>query len=122
VINVIFCALCIIFLGTFEQDLQSSTLLAVPELYRQGQRNEGFNLWKYAYWNFMALSDAVIVYFVVQQAYGLAQVDSVAVDTSDLFAFGQLAFAVCVVVINTKLLFVLFPPSSIAPSHSDFDR
>jgi len=73
VINVIFCALCIIFLGMFEQDLQASTLLAVPELYRRGQHNGSFNLKKYAWWNFMALVDAFIIYYFVHLAYGLAQ-------------------------------------------------
>lgn len=104
VINVIFCALCIIFLGMFEQDLQANTLLAVPELYRQGQHNEGFNLKKYAWWNFMALADAVIIYYFVHLAYGMALFNDVFVDSSDLFAFGQLGFAICIVVINSKLL------------------
>ncbi|CZT10991.1 related to P-type ATPase [Rhynchosporium agropyri] len=104
VINVIFCALCIIFLGMFEQDLQASTLLAVPELYRRGQHNGAFNLWKYAWWNFMAVTDAVIIYYFVVLAYGMAKFNDVFVDSSDIFAFGQLSFAICVVVINTKLL------------------
>ncbi|KAH9209254.1 hypothetical protein DL95DRAFT_310326 [Leptodontidium sp. 2 PMI_412] len=106
VINVIFCALCIIFLGMFEQDLQASTLLAVPELYRRGQHNGAFNMWKYAWWNFMALTDAVVIYYFVNLSYGMAKFNDVFVDSSDLFAFGQLAFAICVVVINTKLLFL----------------
>ncbi|KAH7372069.1 hypothetical protein BKA64DRAFT_610154 [Cadophora sp. MPI-SDFR-AT-0126] len=106
VINVIFCALCIIFLGMFEQDLQASTLLAVPELYRRGQVNGAFNLRKYAWWNFMAATDAVVIYYFVDLSYGLAKFNDVFVDSSDLFAFGQLAFAICVVVINTKLLFL----------------
>ncbi|PVH69897.1 phospholipid-translocating P-type ATPase [Cadophora sp. DSE1049] len=104
VINVIFCALCIIFLGMFEQDLQASTLLAVPELYRRGQVNGAFNLRKYAWWNFMAATDAVVIYYFVDLSYGMAKFNDVFVDSSDLFAFGQLAFAICVVVINTKLL------------------
>ncbi|KAL2062033.1 hypothetical protein VTL71DRAFT_6299 [Oculimacula yallundae] len=106
VINVIFCALCIIFLGIFEQDLQASTLLAVPELYRRGQHNGAFNLWKYAGYNFMAITDAVIIYYFVVLAYGIAKFNDVFVDSSDIFAFGQLAFAICVVVINTKLMFL----------------
>jgi phospholipid-translocating ATPase len=104
VISVIFCALCIIFLGMFEQDLEANTLLAVPELYMQGQRNEGFNLRKYAWWNFMALTDAVIIYYFVYLAYGIALFNDVFIDSDDLFAFGQLAFAICIVVINSKLL------------------
>ena len=110
VINVIFCALCIIFLGMFEQDLEAHTLLAVPELYMQGQRNSGLNLWKYAWWNFMALTEAIIIYYVVYLAYGIAEFNDIVVDSDDLFAFGQLNFAVCVVVINSKLLYVASLP------------
>ncbi|KAK2625352.1 hypothetical protein QTJ16_005721 [Diplocarpon rosae] len=104
VINVIFVALCIIFLGTFEQDLQAATLLAVPELYRRGQHNGAFNLLKYFWWNFMALTDAVIIFYFVYLAYGMAKFNDVFTDSSDIFAYGQLSFAVCVIVINTKLL------------------
>ncbi|KAI6714559.1 hypothetical protein B2J93_2415 [Marssonina coronariae] len=104
VINVIFVALSIIFLGTFEQDLRASTLLAVPELYRRGQHNGAFNLPKYFCWNFMALADAVIIFYFVTLAYGLAKFNDVFTDSSDIFAYGQLSFAVCVIVINTKLL------------------
>lgn len=127
VINVIFCALCIIFLGMFEQDLQASTLLAVPELYRRGQVNGAFNLRKYAWWNFMAATDAVVIYYFVNLSYGMAKFNDVFVDSSDIFAFGQLAFAICVVVINTKLLYVpsfpltplLSPPPQIQDKHAN---
>ncbi|PBP16064.1 aminophospholipid-translocating ATPase [Diplocarpon rosae] len=86
VINVIFVALCIIFLGTFEQDLQAATLLAVPELYRRGQHNGAFNLLKYFWWNFMALTDAVIIFYFVYLAYGMAKFNDVFTDSSDIFA------------------------------------
>ena len=114
VINVIFCALCIIFLGIFEQDLHASTLLTVPELYRHGQRNGSFNLRICAWQSFMAVTDALIIFYFVQQFYGLSPFPDVFVDSSDIFAFGQLAFAISIIVINIKLLFV-FPilPSSL---------
>jgi magnesium-transporting ATPase (P-type) len=52
--NTLFTSLPVIFLGVFERDLRASTLLAVPELYTLGQRNECFNFRKYFWWMFMA--------------------------------------------------------------------
>ena len=63
--NTLFTSLPVIFLGIFEQDLSATTLLAVPELYAQGQRNAAFNFQKYIWWMFMAVSEAVVVYFLM---------------------------------------------------------
>lgn len=52
--NTLFTSLPVIFLGIFEQDIRASTLLAVPELYTHGQRNEAFSIKKYFWWMFMA--------------------------------------------------------------------
>ncbi|KAH8806263.1 putative phospholipid-transporting ATPase [Hyaloscypha sp. PMI_1271] len=65
VFNTLFTSLPVIFLGIFEQDLNASTLLAVPELYIQGQRNEGFNIRKYIGWMFMAASESMIIFFTM---------------------------------------------------------
>ncbi|KAE9373441.1 putative phospholipid-transporting ATPase [Stipitochalara longipes BDJ] len=65
VFNTLFTSLPVIFLGIFEQDLNASTLLAVPELYTQGQRNEGFNIKKYIGWMFMASSESMIIFFTI---------------------------------------------------------
>ncbi|KAH6680728.1 putative phospholipid-transporting ATPase [Halenospora varia] len=65
VFNTLFTSLPVIFLGIFDQDLEKSTLLAVPELYVQGQRNEGFNIKKYLSWMFMAASGCMIIFFTI---------------------------------------------------------
>ncbi|KAJ3197914.1 hypothetical protein HDU67_003625, partial [Dinochytrium kinnereticum] len=41
--NVLFTSLPVVVVGIFEKDLNRSTLMAVPELYRYGQENQGFN-------------------------------------------------------------------------------
>ncbi|KAJ3203329.1 hypothetical protein HDU82_006675 [Entophlyctis luteolus] len=41
--NVLFTSLPVMIVGVFEKDLNRSTLMAVPELYRYGQMNRGFN-------------------------------------------------------------------------------
>ncbi|KAH6724008.1 putative phospholipid-transporting ATPase [Leptodontidium sp. MPI-SDFR-AT-0119] len=65
VFNTLFTSLAVILLGIFEQDLNASTLLAVPELYVSGQRNASFNFKVYIAWMFMATSESVIIYFLI---------------------------------------------------------
>jgi len=100
--NTLFTSLPVIFLGIFEQDLSATTLLAVPELYAQGQRNAAFNFKKYLWWMFMAVSEAIVVFFLM---YGLYAQD-IAERYNGLFAMGDLAFSCIVIIINTKLLLV----------------
>jgi phospholipid-translocating ATPase len=101
VFNTLFTSLCVIFLGIFEQDLNASTLLAVPELYTQGQRNLGFNIKKYLAWMFLAASEAVIIYFCM---YGLFGGVPTFTEDDSLLSMGQLCFSAAVVFINTKML------------------
>jgi phospholipid-translocating ATPase len=49
IFNILFTSLPVMIIGIFEKDLEASTLLAVPELYRtMGQKNCGFNFWIYS--------------------------------------------------------------------------
>jgi phospholipid-translocating ATPase len=100
VFNTLFTSLAVILLGIFEQDLNASTLLAVPELYVSGQRNASFNFKLYITWMFMATADSVIIYFLMFGLFGQA------IFTRDdgLLAMGTLAFSASVIFINTKLL------------------
>lgn len=100
VFNTLFTSLAVILLGMFEQDLHAETLLAVPELYTFGQRNKAFNFRKYIGWTIVAVIEAVLIY------YGTWGVFSHILAKSDntLFAMGDLAFTVCVLFINIKLL------------------
>jgi phospholipid-translocating ATPase len=98
--NTLFTSLPVIFLGIFEHDLSAATLLAVPELYTQGQRNAAFNYTKFFYWMFIATLEAVIIFFLMQGLYATSAADK----DVGLFAMGDLAFSCCVIIINTKLL------------------
>ncbi|GAM82430.1 hypothetical protein ANO11243_004100 [Dothideomycetidae sp. 11243] len=97
--NTAFTSLCVIFLGIFEKDLSAATLIAVPELYTKGQRNEGFNFRIYLSWVFMAASESMIIFFVMYGLYGTAQFTNFA----DLYSSGDLAFTTCIILINIKL-------------------
>lgn len=100
VFNTLFTSLPVIFLGVFEQDLNASTLLAVPELYTMGQRNEGFNVKKYIAWMFMAVSGSMIIYFTMFGLFG----EALFTRDDNLLSMGTLAFTAAVIFINTKLL------------------
>ena len=86
--------------GIFEQDLSAATLLAVPELYSYGQESRGFNMKKYCLWTIMAACESQIIYFMVYGLYGIVPIAG----DQGIFAIGDLAFSVCVVFINVKLL------------------
>lgn len=98
--NTLFTSLPVIFLGILEQDLSAATLLAVPELYSQGQRGEAFNIRKYFGWMFMATLEALLVYFMVVSLFSWPGLTG----DNGIFAMGDLSFGICVVIINTKLL------------------
>ncbi|KAK2843912.1 hypothetical protein FQN49_005950, partial [Arthroderma sp. PD_2] len=100
--NTLFTSLPVIFLGTFEKDLAASTLLAVPELYTKGQRNEGFNIRVYLGWATVAACESMLVYFVMMRLFG----DAIYTADNGIFAMGLLTYSVCVIVINLKLQFL----------------
>lgn len=101
--NTLFTALPVMIPGIFEQDLPAETLLAIPELYAYGQKNQGFNMRKYWWWMLMGVCEGLGIYFLIYALYGIHEMGD-----QGLFALGDLAFSVCVVFINVKLLYV-FP-------------
>ncbi|KAK5136971.1 hypothetical protein LTR08_001478 [Meristemomyces frigidus] len=97
--NTLFTSLVVIFLGIFEQDLRASTLIAVPELYAKGQQSKGLNFKIYLGWMFMAVSEAVIVFYSMYGLYGTA----LFAEDQSLHPMGDMAFTACVIIIATKL-------------------
>lgn len=102
VFNTLFTSLSVIIIGIFEQDLSATTLLAVPELYIQGQRDEGFNIRKYISWMIMAISESIIIFFTMFGIFGCA----IFTRDDNLLSMGTLSFTVSLIFINTKLLYV----------------
>lgn len=100
VFNSLLTSLAVILLGICEQDLDALTLLAIPELYSYGQTNQAFNFKKYIAWMFMAVSDAMIIYFTM---WGLFRQFTFE-DNQDLMSIGTLCLAACVIHINIKCL------------------
>ena len=100
--NTLFTSLCVIFMGIFEKDLKAETLLAIPELYTFGQRNEGFNLKEYLRWVFMASSEAIIIFWLMVGLFG----NAIFTDDNALFGMGVVSFTASIIVINTKMQFI----------------
>ena len=97
--NTLFTSLPVIFLGIFEKDLLPATLIAAPELYTRGQRGDGFNFRIFIAWMFMAVCEAMVVYFTMFGLFG----NVVFTRDNSLFAMGDLTYTVCVIVIVPKL-------------------
>ncbi|KAJ3240658.1 hypothetical protein HDU81_003242 [Chytriomyces hyalinus] len=68
--NVLFTSLPVMVVGMFEKDLNRSTLLAVPELYRYGQENKGFNFRVQIRWLLQGMFHAVISVLIPALFYG----------------------------------------------------
>ncbi|KAE9369759.1 phospholipid-translocating P-type ATPase [Stipitochalara longipes BDJ] len=102
--NILFTSLPVMLPGIFEQDLSAETLLAVPELYGYGQQNKGFDMWKYTWWMLMAALESQLIWWMTYSLFGVVPIT----DDQSLFAIGNLAFSVCVIFINVKLLILQF--------------
>jgi len=100
VLNTLFTSLCVLVMGIFEQDLSADTLLALPELYRYGQRNMGLNIYSCLAWMLGAAGEGILVWFICWAAYGRTAF----VSDNGLFALGDLAFSLGIVWTNVKLL------------------
>ena len=100
VLNTLFTSLCVIVPGMFEQDLKAETLLAVPELYAYGQRNQALNILTYLRWMVMGTIEGMLVWFVVWSLYGKYN----EMGDNGTFAIGDLCFSLAIMWTNIKLL------------------
>lgn len=86
----------------FEQDLRPDTLLAVPELYTYGQKNQGLNIKLYLAWMVHATVCGLAVWFITWASYGVWNT----MGDNGLFALGDLSFTLGIVWTNWKLLVI----------------
>lgn len=99
--NTLFTSLPVLVLGIFDKDLSATTLLAVPELYTKGQQNGAFSFKLYFGWMFIAVSQAMMCYFIPMFVFGWQDTSNVGI-----FAFGQLVYTCCILVICIKLQYI----------------
>lgn len=126
--NTLFTSLPVIFLGIFDQDLAASTLIAVPELYSKGQQSMGFNYRIYAWWMFLAASEAVIVYFAALRLFGRTDGEPFGILPSphgagadnDLFPLGNLVYTGVVLLVSMKLMGIEMQTKTLIPALGAF--
>lgn len=99
--NVLFTALPPIVLGVLEQDYSASTLMAVPELYRSGQRGAAFNT--KVFWLNMAntVYHSLLAYLFVRGAVGDGIVRSNGTVTG-LWFLGVLVYSTVVTIVTLR--------------------
>ncbi|KAI0513283.1 phospholipid-translocating P-type ATPase [Xylaria bambusicola] len=105
--NAAFTSLPIFFLGLCEQDLSPETLLAVPELYSFGQRDEGINLKKCIAWLVTGTVDTVVIFLIVLFEFKFNLTGSPSNHQShdnSLFPISSLALTIVIVLINVRIL------------------
>jgi phospholipid-translocating ATPase len=98
--NTLFTSLPVLVIGIFDKDLSATTLLAVPELYSKGQKNEAFSVKLYFGWQFIAVVQSMMCFFVPLYLYALDESDV------QLFSFGNLVYTCCILVICVKVQYV----------------
>ncbi|KAJ3112249.1 hypothetical protein HDU96_004757 [Phlyctochytrium bullatum] len=132
--NVLFTSIPVVIVGIFEKDLNRSTLMAVPELYRYGQENQGFNFRVFFRWMLQGGLHAFISVMVAACFYGgfwtpgpdvlsISLPEDLSNSTkwfrnffmadgsgpwqeSSLFAFGLLPYTISVVFCTVKILYI----------------
>ncbi|KAI0798380.1 phospholipid-translocating P-type ATPase [Xylaria sp. FL0064] len=105
--NAAFTSLPTFFLGLCEQDLSPETLLAVPELYAFGQRDEGINLKKCIAYLLTGTVDTVVVFVIILFEFKFNLTGSSEFSRShdnSLFPMGSLALTIVIILINVKIL------------------
>ena len=96
--NTLFTSLPVLCIGIFERDLKTSTLIAVPELYSKGQKNESFSLLLFLGWMIIGATQSVITSFVTYIIYGNSEPRD-----NSIFPMGVLIFSTVIILVTLKL-------------------
>ncbi|TID29794.1 hypothetical protein CANINC_001609 [Pichia inconspicua] len=96
--NTLFTSLPVLCIGMFDKDLQESTLIAIPELYSKGVKNETFNFIALLEWIIEAGLQSTCLTFTVLNVFGISST----IDNTT-YPVGVILFTVFIILINTKL-------------------
>ncbi|CAB4386591.1 unnamed protein product [Rhizophagus irregularis] len=105
--NTLFSSLPVIVIGMFEKDLNMKTVLGVPELYRLGQRNGGFNLKLFFTWMGAGIFHAFIIIGIPFLIHGLWDGDELGIfGTPQLYELGMTVYSCVVFVVTIKIAYL----------------
>ncbi|KAI8334448.1 hypothetical protein BC941DRAFT_356961 [Chlamydoabsidia padenii] len=106
--NVVFTSLPIAFLGIWDQDLDSTTTLRYPELYRMGLRNDKFKVWQF----WVAVADSiyqsVVCFFFPYMLLVAGGADPTGHDANGVYEIGTIMSGIAVCVANFYVAFSLY--------------
>lgn len=95
--NTLFTSLPVLCVGIVEKDLRPATLIANPQLYRQGRENRSFNVPIFLYNMMLATGTSVMVTMLLWKLWGYTSLRD-----NTLMPNGVLTYIVFVVLINVK--------------------
>jgi phospholipid-translocating ATPase len=105
--NTLFSSLPVIVIGMYEKDLNMKTLLGVPELYRLGQRDGGFNLKLFFSWMGAGIFHAFIIVGIPFLAHGLWDGQELGIfGTPQLYELGMTVYSCVVFVVTIKIAYL----------------
>lgn len=100
--NTLFTSLPVICIGVMDQDLSPTTLIAIPELYRQGQENRGFSIGRFIFWIVLAQLQCVMISFLAYKFYG----SNYGVKDTSIYPLSVVVFLSVVLIVCTKFQFI----------------
>ncbi|CAG8487702.1 24445_t:CDS:2, partial [Gigaspora rosea] len=105
--NTLFSSLPVMVIGMFEKDLNYKTLLGVPELYTQGQRNAAFNLKIFSSWMTDAIAHAIIIVMIPFFLHGIIyKYEFRSFGSPQLYELGLTVYTCVVFVVTFKIAYV----------------
>ncbi|CAG8472503.1 26679_t:CDS:2 [Dentiscutata erythropus] len=105
--NTLFSSLPVMVIGMFEKDLNYKTLLGVPELYTQGQRNDAFNLKIFITWMSDAFIHALVIVMIPFILHGIPhKYEFRRFESPQLYELGLTVYTCVVFVVTIKIAYV----------------
>ncbi|GES94028.1 phospholipid-translocating ATPase [Rhizophagus clarus] len=105
--NTLFSSLPVIVIGMFEKDLNMKTVIGVPELYKLGQRNGGFNLKLFFSWMGAGIYHAFIIIGIPFFVHGLWDGEELGLfGAPQLYELGMTVYSCVVFVVTIKIAYL----------------
>lgn len=106
--NLIFTSLPIIFLGIWDQDVNSKISQLYPEMYRMGLRNDKFKPWRFYLTVFDAIFQSAVCFFFPYMILLDGSPDPNGQDLNGMYDLGTIIASIAVIVANFFVMFSLY--------------
>ncbi|MBM6387984.1 MAG: hypothetical protein JSY10_29235 [Paenibacillus sp.] len=106
--NLIFTSLPIIFLGIWDQDVNSKISLLYPEMYRLGLRNDKFKPWRFYLTVVDSIFQSSVCFFFPFMLLLAGTINPDGRDQNGMYELGTLISGITVIVANLFIMFSLY--------------